>query len=117
MEVNLLEHDSTTPTTSVLTLSELAKENERLKQKVQEQQQLIETLQNLSLCNQSRFGVKHLEGSDEDIRFYTRFASYQHFQAFWQLVESAANTKMVRVTSAAGATQHRSTVSYIIRFS
>ncbi|CAM4691323.1 unnamed protein product [Leuciscus chuanchicus] len=107
MEVTLpLEHDSSvTPKTSV-TPSELAEENEKLKQKVQEQQQQIETLQ-----LQSRFGVERLAGSDEDIRFYTRFASYRHFQAFWQLVESAVNTKMVRVTSAsaAGASQHRST--------
>ncbi|CAM4510210.1 unnamed protein product [Leuciscus chuanchicus] len=44
-------------------------------------------------------------------RLMLLFASYQHFQAFWQFVESAVNTKMVRVTSAsgAGATQHRST--------
>lgn len=47
--------------------SELVEEIETWKQKVQELQQQIETLQ-----LQSRFGLERLVGSDEDIRFYTR---------------------------------------------
>ncbi|KAL7395247.1 hypothetical protein ABVT39_013055 [Epinephelus coioides] len=120
MEVQVApEHDyCVTPMTSVMS-NELASENEALKRKVQELQNQLETLQ-----LQSRFGLQRLAGSDEDIRFYTRFASYKHFQAFWRLVEPAVKTKMVRITSANAAsansnepTQLRATVSYVIRVS
>ncbi|KAL7388843.1 hypothetical protein ABVT39_021615 [Epinephelus coioides] len=99
MEVQVVpEHDyCVTPMTSVMS-DELASENEALKRKVQELQNQLETLQ-----LQSRFGLQRLAGSDEDIRFYTRFASYKHFQAFWRLVEPAVKTKMVRITSANAA--------------
>lgn len=35
--------------------------------------------------------------------YHFRFASYRHFQVFWQQVERAATTKMVRVTSASSS--------------
>ncbi|CAM4275411.1 unnamed protein product [Leuciscus chuanchicus] len=91
-----------TPTTALVT-HQLADENEALRRKVEELQQEVQSLQ-----LQSRFGLQHLQGSDEDIRFYTRFTSYKHFQAFWQLVEPAATTKMVRITSVHAASKEPS---------
>ncbi|KAG7457479.1 hypothetical protein MATL_G00227510 [Megalops atlanticus] len=92
------DHDySVTPTTSVMA-DELANENEALKRRIQGLQNQLETLQ-----LQSRFGLQRPAGSDEDVRFYTRFASYKHFQAFWQLVEPAVKTKMVQITSASAS--------------
>lgn len=55
-----------TPTTALVT-HQLADENEALRRKVEELQQQVQSLQ-----LQSRFGLQHLQGSDEDIRFYTR---------------------------------------------
>ncbi|XP_033970202.1 uncharacterized protein LOC117469856 [Trematomus bernacchii] len=75
--------------------NQVADENEALKMQVRELQHQLEVLQ-----LRSRFGIQRLAGSDEDIRFYTRFATYKHFLAFWKLVEPAANTKMVRITNA-----------------
>ncbi|KAG7477355.1 hypothetical protein MATL_G00068700 [Megalops atlanticus] len=46
----------------------------------------------------SRFGLQRFAGSVKDICFYTRFATYNHLMAFWQLVEPATQ-KMIRVTS------------------
>ncbi|CAK6978572.1 uncharacterized protein LOC126406435 [Scomber scombrus] len=102
MEVQVVrEHDyCVTPMTSVMS-DDLASENEALKQKVQELQNQLEMLQLLS-----HFGLQRLAGSHEDIRFYTRFASYEHFQAFWRLVEPAVRTKMVRITSANAASDN-----------
>ncbi|XP_047426923.1 uncharacterized protein LOC124997338 isoform X2 [Mugil cephalus] len=45
----------------------------------------------------SRFCLERFSASDEDIQFYTRFASHAHFIAFWRQIEPAAN-KMVQVT-------------------
>ncbi|XP_033998055.1 uncharacterized protein LOC117492030 [Trematomus bernacchii] len=82
------------PATAVMA-NQVADENEALKMQVRELQHQLEVLQ-----LRSRFGIQRLAGSDEDIRFYTRFATYKHFLAFWKLVEPAANTKMVRITNA-----------------
>ncbi|KAK5924926.1 hypothetical protein CgunFtcFv8_017498 [Champsocephalus gunnari] len=84
---------SLNPATAVM-----ADENEALKMQIRERQLQLEVLQ-----LRSRFGIQRLAGSDEDIRFYTRFATYKHFLAFWKLVEPAANTKMVRITNAYSA--------------
>ncbi|XP_056120604.1 uncharacterized protein LOC130097688 [Rhinichthys klamathensis goyatoka] len=45
-----------------------------------------------------RFGLQRFAGSDEDIRFYTRFATYNHLMAFWELIEPATH-RMIRVTN------------------
>ncbi|XP_051956678.1 uncharacterized protein LOC127625424 [Xyrauchen texanus] len=45
-----------------------------------------------------RFGLQRFAGSDEDIRFYTRFATYNHLMAFWELIEPAMH-RMIRVTN------------------
>ncbi|KAG9279343.1 hypothetical protein AMEX_G4865 [Astyanax mexicanus] len=112
MDVQLAQdHDyCVTPTTSAVT-DALSDENEALRRRVQELEHRLETLQ-----LQSHFGLHRLAGSDEDIRFYTRFASYKHLQAFWHLVEPAVKTRMVRITSSCAAsanvsepTQQRST--------
>ncbi|KAG9266109.1 hypothetical protein AMEX_G20612 [Astyanax mexicanus] len=112
MDVQLAQdHDyCVTPTTSAVT-DALSDENEALRRRVQELEHRLETLQ-----LQSHFGLHRLAGADEDIRFYTRFASYKHLQAFWHLVEPAVKTRMVRITSSCAAsanvsepTQQRST--------
>ncbi|XP_042168031.1 uncharacterized protein LOC112231812 isoform X2 [Oncorhynchus tshawytscha] len=51
------------------------------------------------LTTQRGFGRQRFAGSDDDIRVYTRFASYTHLMAFWHLIEQAAETKFIRVTS------------------
>ncbi|KAM4538028.1 uncharacterized protein V3H82_023802 [Fundulus diaphanus] len=45
-----------------------------------------------------RFGLQRFAGSDEDIRFYTRFATYNHLMAFWELIEPTTH-RMIRVTN------------------
>ncbi|KAI4899983.1 hypothetical protein NFI96_001451 [Prochilodus magdalenae] len=98
---------SVTPTTSAVA-DALANKNEALKRKIQELQHQLEASQ-----LQSRFGLQWLAGSDEDIRFYTRFASYKHFQAFWQLVEPAVKTRMVRITSSNAASANSSEPTHL----
>ncbi|XDV43895.1 hypothetical protein PO909_012284 [Leuciscus waleckii] len=44
------------------------------------------------------FGLERFLASDDDIRFYTRFASYRHLQAFWRQTEPATR-RIVRVGS------------------
>ncbi|XP_007551166.1 uncharacterized protein LOC103137387 [Poecilia formosa] len=34
-----------------------------------------------------RFGIHHFASSNKDIRFFTRFASYDHLMRFWALIE------------------------------
>ncbi|XP_022519890.2 uncharacterized protein LOC111190408 [Astyanax mexicanus] len=106
MDTAAPDHDyCLTPATAVMA-AEMANENEALRQKIGELQHQLEVLQ-----LRTRFGIQRLVGSDEDIRFYTRFATYKHFQAFWKLVEPAVNTKMVRITSAQAASASSSEVS------
>ncbi|XP_055049475.2 uncharacterized protein [Misgurnus anguillicaudatus] len=89
------DHDySVTLVTSEMA-GELAVSYEELQMKVDELQHQLETMQ-----LQCRFGLQRIAGSDENIRFYTRFASYKHLMAFWELIEPAAKTKMVRITRA-----------------
>ncbi|XP_037536329.1 uncharacterized protein LOC119428678 [Nematolebias whitei] len=64
---------------------------------LREIEQLKEQLRSCSL--QKPFGLERFSTSPEDIRFYTRFPSYEHLKAFWNLIE-AATAKMVRVTRA-----------------
>ncbi|CAL9701495.1 unnamed protein product [Knipowitschia caucasica] len=45
-----------------------------------------------------RFGLQRFASSPEDIRYYTRFPSYGHLMAFWNLIKEATS-RMVRVTS------------------
>ncbi|XP_051988728.1 uncharacterized protein LOC127648178 isoform X2 [Xyrauchen texanus] len=63
------------------------------KEIVQPRQQL----EQLSL--KQRFGLHRFSGSDRDIRFYTRFSSYDHLMRFWQLIEPSLQF-MVRVSRA-----------------
>ncbi|XP_019200725.1 uncharacterized protein LOC109194622 isoform X1 [Oreochromis niloticus] len=44
------------------------------------------------------FGLQRCATSPEDIRYYTRFPSYEHLMAFWNLIQEATS-RMVRVTS------------------
>ncbi|XP_031172173.1 uncharacterized protein LOC116061939 [Sander lucioperca] len=106
MEVTVTDHDCcVTPNTSVV-VYELTRENEKLREKIEQLQHQLESLQ-----LRSTFGLQRIAGSDEDIRFYTRFASYKSFLAFWKQVEPAANTKFVRISSANAASgiPHRAT--------
>ncbi|KAI7789388.1 hypothetical protein IRJ41_018296, partial [Triplophysa rosa] len=49
------------------------------------------------------FCLGRFAASDDDIRLYTRFVTYKHLMAFWQLLEPASH-KMVCVTRARAAT-------------
>ncbi|KAK7895700.1 hypothetical protein WMY93_021025 [Mugilogobius chulae] len=49
----------------------------------------------------SKFGLERFAGSDEDIRLYTRFASYAHLMSFWGQIEPAL-PDMVRITATPG---------------
>ncbi|XP_044069917.1 uncharacterized protein LOC122884276 [Siniperca chuatsi] len=80
--------------------AEMANENEALHRKISELQHQLEVLQ-----LRTYFGIQRLAGSDEDIRFYTRFASYKHFQAFWKLVEPAPRLPLL--TALSSLNQHR----------
>ncbi|XP_013889693.1 uncharacterized protein LOC106536897 [Austrofundulus limnaeus] len=74
--------------------NELQTENEVLRKRIELLQSQVEKLQ-----LRIRFGLERFAGSDDEIRFYTRFASYKHFQYLWKLVERAVKTKMIRVTN------------------
>ncbi|KAK0146645.1 THAP domain-containing protein 2 [Merluccius polli] len=82
------------------TTADLVDANEALHQRIRELQLQVEGLQ-----LRQRFGINRVMGSDDDVRFYTRFASRKYFMAFWALVENAVNNKMVRITSAKTASE------------
>ena len=84
--------------------SNLADENETLHCQIRELQQVLKLRQ--------RFGIERLSASDEDVRFYTKFASYRSFMAFWILIEPAVIHKMVRITSTKTASGSISTVHH-----
>ncbi|XP_058629590.1 uncharacterized protein LOC131539210 [Onychostoma macrolepis] len=70
---------------------DLRKEVEQLRKQVEE------------LSVRHRFCLGRFAASDDDIRFYTRFVTYNHLMAFWRLIEPASHN-MVRVTRARAAT-------------
>ncbi|KAK0155174.1 THAP domain-containing protein 2 [Merluccius polli] len=82
------------------TTADLVDANEALHQRIRELQLQVEGLQ-----LRQRFGINRVMGSDDNVRFYTRFASRKYFMAFWALVENAVNNKMVRITSAKTASE------------
>ncbi|XP_054912090.1 uncharacterized protein LOC129376503 [Poeciliopsis prolifica] len=54
----------------------------------------------------SRFGLQRFTGSDDDIRFYTRFATYRLFLMFWRIIEPSVHrirTSGTRSSEAAAA--------------
>ncbi|XDV16294.1 hypothetical protein PO909_016075 [Leuciscus waleckii] len=72
-------------------------DRERYEDALREIEALKEQLQTFHLHHS--FGLKRFASSPEDIRFYTRFPSYEHLMVFWNLIE-AATAKTVRVTRA-----------------
>nr|XP_004551688.1 uncharacterized protein LOC101480193 isoform X1 [Maylandia zebra] len=50
---------------------------------------------------QSAFGLQRFAGSDDDIQFYTGFASYRHFMMFWGLIEPSVHKVIYRSRSEA----------------
>ena len=87
--------------------SNLADENEALRWQIRELQQQLEVLK-----LRQRFGIERLSASDEDVRFYTRFASYRSFMAFWRLIEPAVIHKMVPLASTKTASASINTVHH-----
>ncbi|XP_059377116.1 uncharacterized protein LOC132113336 [Carassius carassius] len=67
-------------------------ENERLREEIDHVRQQME-----QMSLKQRFGLQRFTGSDSDIRFYTRFSSYDHLMRFWQVIEPPLRF-MVRVT-------------------
>lgn len=72
-----------------------------------EVEELRKEIQELRL--QQKFGLQRFAGSDTDIRFYTRFSSYEHLMLFWSLIEPCIY-KMVRVTRAKSAAKRNEEV-------
>ncbi|XP_076835893.1 uncharacterized protein LOC143481680 [Brachyhypopomus gauderio] len=70
------------------------KENALLREEILQLKQKIE-----KLPLEHRFGIHRFAGSDSDIRFYTRFASYDLLMRFWALIEPCLPS-MVSVTQA-----------------
>ncbi|XP_063734613.1 uncharacterized protein LOC134861367 [Eleginops maclovinus] len=97
------DHDYSVLPQTVIRASDLVEDKEALRRRILELEQQIE-----GLHLRQRFGLHRLTASDDSIRFYTRFASYQHFQAFWRLVEPAVKSKMVRITSSKTASNSSS---------
>ncbi|XP_038154123.1 uncharacterized protein LOC119791856 [Cyprinodon tularosa] len=93
------EHDYCVSPASGVRINELVMQNEALQKQVQMLQHEVQRLQ-----LRTRFCLERFKCSDDDIRHYTRFASYRHFQYFWKLVEPAVMTKMIRVTNTKSST-------------
>ncbi|XP_038156287.1 uncharacterized protein LOC119793270 [Cyprinodon tularosa] len=93
------EHDCCVSPASGVMINKLVMQNKALQKQVQMLQREVQRLQLRTL-----FCLERFKCSDDDIRHYTRFASYRHFQYFWKLVEPAVITKMIRVTNTKSST-------------
>ncbi|CAM4608435.1 unnamed protein product [Leuciscus chuanchicus] len=69
----------------------------RIEELDEEIARLRSLVEEISISN--KFCLERFAGSDDDIRFFTRFASHAHLMAFWKQIEPAT-CKMVRVTRA-----------------
>lgn len=69
-------------------------QNEELQHEIARLRKQIE-----ELTLSSKFCLERFSASDEDIRFFTRFASHAHLMAFWKQIEPATH-KIVQVTRA-----------------
>uniref|UniRef100_A0A3Q2QVI4 DDE Tnp4 domain-containing protein n=2 Tax=Fundulus heteroclitus TaxID=8078 RepID=A0A3Q2QVI4_FUNHE len=77
----LKEHDYATDPDGAL-VDQVLEENHTNREKIRQQRRMVE---GLSLWQ--RFGIYRFAASDEDIRFFTRFASYDLLMGFWALIE------------------------------
>ncbi|XP_059360523.1 THAP domain-containing protein 2-like [Carassius carassius] len=85
------DHDySTAPQPAFV--DSVLEENERLREEIDHVRRQME-----QMSLKQRFGLQRFTGSDSDIRFYTRFSSYDHLMRFWQVIEPPLRF-MVRVT-------------------
>lgn len=86
--------------------SDLADENEALHH-IRELQLQVEALQLWQ-----RFRIDHVMALDDDIRFYTRFATCEHYMPFLWLEENVGNNKEVRITNPKTASACSSTFTH-----
>ncbi|XP_076874122.1 uncharacterized protein LOC143523517 isoform X1 [Brachyhypopomus gauderio] len=87
------EHDycvSNEPAALDLSLNE----NEELREEISRLRKQIE-----DLTVRSKFCLERFSASDDDIRFFTRFANHAHLMGFWKQIEPATHI-IIRVTSA-----------------
>ncbi|KAL6491382.1 hypothetical protein MHYP_G00017270 [Metynnis hypsauchen] len=87
------EHDycvSTEPAALDLSLND----NEELRE---ERSRLRKQIEDLTVS--SKFCLERFSASDDDIRFFTRFASHAHLMGFWKQIEPATHN-IIRVTRA-----------------
>lgn len=100
-DVTSADHDYAVTAQTGVRANALAEENKALHQRILELENKIDGLANKIevLTLGQRFGIHRFDVSDDNFRFYTRFASRAHFEAFWSLVEPAATRKMIRITS------------------
>ncbi|XP_014892019.1 uncharacterized protein LOC106949963 [Poecilia latipinna] len=88
---SLLDHDYCS-VPEPADLDTAGNENETLKEEIKKQVEELKI--------PSSFGLQRFVGSDDDIRFYTRFESYRLFLMFWRLIEPSVH-KMIRSSGAA----------------
>ncbi|KAL1277161.1 hypothetical protein QQF64_023834 [Cirrhinus molitorella] len=72
-----------------------------------EVEQLRKWVEELSVCQ--RFCLGRYASSDDDIRFYTRFVTYNHLMAFWRLIEPASHKGLTQRDLADRFDIHQST--------
>ncbi|XP_023685266.2 uncharacterized protein [Paramormyrops kingsleyae] len=84
-------------------------ENASLREEVRLLRQQIE-----SLTLTQRFGIHRFAASDKDIRFFTRFASYDLLMRFWALIEPSLPS-MVSVRQAQRGTLTESTTAHSLQ--
>ncbi|KAM4553374.1 uncharacterized protein V3H82_017822 isoform 1-T1 [Fundulus diaphanus] len=77
----LKEHDYAADPDRAL-VDQVLEENQTLREKIRQQRQMVE-----GLSLRQRFGIYRFSASDKDIRFFTRFASYDLLMRFWALIE------------------------------
>ncbi|KAK7882298.1 hypothetical protein WMY93_028472 [Mugilogobius chulae] len=94
MDMVLTDHDYCSSSSESATLNQVLDETEVLRA---EKAQLCAKIEEMAV--RCRFGLKRYSSSDEDIRLYTRFASYASLMSFWSQIEPALSG-LVRVTRA-----------------
>ncbi|KAK0132151.1 hypothetical protein N1851_033037 [Merluccius polli] len=96
-------HDySTSPEPALVDM--VLEENQRLREEVAQLRQQME-----EITLQQRFGLQRFAGSDKDIRFFTRFSTYDHLMRFWQVIEPSLQY-MMRVNRTSGEPPRQSTM-------
>ncbi|XP_048086570.1 uncharacterized protein LOC125285982 [Alosa alosa] len=101
----VVAHDSSVPDPMALDMT--ATENLQLKEQIR-----LMSIEMGELKIQATFGLHRFAGSDDDIRFYTRFAGYRHLMIFWSLIEPSVPL-MIRTSRAKAVERKKETISVV----